>query len=307
MNFEIILHDDASTDKSVEHIRKKFPSVRLIESKKNVGFCVSNNRMVELARGDYILLLNNDAVLFENALETFYMHSQQKNQTQSILGLSQYDAATGELIDIGSNLDPFLNAVPNLNDKHTDVGMIIGACLWIPKSLWHELGGFPEWFHTLAEDMHLCCLARLKGYSVKAISASGFFHWVGKSIGGGKIIKKRLSSSMNRRKLSELNKTYVMILCFPKPVFQLIFPLHILLLIFEGIAISLIKKDINIFNTIYLNLLKSLWKNKKKLAAARKKCQSAENIRISKFFNAFVFMPYKLKMLTKFGIPKLSD
>ena len=42
--------------------------------------------------------------------------------------------------------------------------MVIGACLWIQKGLWEELGGFPEWFGSIAEDMYLCCRARLAGY-----------------------------------------------------------------------------------------------------------------------------------------------
>ena len=37
--------------------------------------------------------------------------------------------------------------------------MVIGACLWIPQGLWTELGGFPEWFESIAEDMYLCCRA----------------------------------------------------------------------------------------------------------------------------------------------------
>ena len=73
--------------------------------------------------------------------------------------------------------------------------MVIGACLWLPKNLWDNLGGFPEWFGSLAEDMYLCCLARLKGVPVKVISTSKFSHWVGRSIGGGKVLNnKRLST-----------------------------------------------------------------------------------------------------------------
>ncbi len=305
-SLEIIVHDDASTDNSVPHIKKKYPFVRLIESKENVGFCVSNNRMVEKARGENILLLNNDAVLFDDALETLYDHSLKDGCDQSILGLSQYDAQTGELIDIGSFFDLFLNAVPNVNEKRRDVGMVIGACLWIPKSLWHTLDGFPDWFHTLAEDMYLCCVARLQGYSVRTVPTSGFFHWVGSSLGGGKIMKNRLSSSINRRRLSELNKTYVMVLCFPGPVFHIVFPIHLFLLLVEGILISLLKRDIVIFKTIYLNVIKTVWKRRRQLFIARRQCQKMKKITLSKFFNQFTLTPYKASMLIKFGVPNLK-
>src|ERR1700741_345371 len=71
-SIEIIVHDDASSDESVTHIRKHYPDVVLIDSPQNVGFCVSNNRMVNAANGTYILLLNNDAELFPDALRTLH-------------------------------------------------------------------------------------------------------------------------------------------------------------------------------------------------------------------------------------------
>ena len=49
---EILIHDDASSDGSVEYIKKKFPEVTLITSERNVGFGISNNHMVVQAKGD---------------------------------------------------------------------------------------------------------------------------------------------------------------------------------------------------------------------------------------------------------------
>ena len=66
---EVIVHDDASTDESKAIVECGYPSVILIESRENVGFCVSTNRMVARARGDYLLLLNNDAELMPGAIE----------------------------------------------------------------------------------------------------------------------------------------------------------------------------------------------------------------------------------------------
>jgi GT2 family glycosyltransferase len=68
--FEVIVHDDASTDGSLQLLRESYPQVAVIESHVNVGFCISNNRMVERANGEYILLLNNDAALMPDALAT---------------------------------------------------------------------------------------------------------------------------------------------------------------------------------------------------------------------------------------------
>ena len=301
---EIIIHDDASTDESVEFIRENFPEVNLIVSKQNVGFCTSNNRMVAQARGRYILLLNNDAILFGDALRKLHDQAIREDKS-SILGLPQYDASTGQLIDYGSLLDPFLNTVPNLNARRLDVGMVIGACMWLPKSLWKELGGFLEWFHSLAEDMCLCSQARLRGYQVKVIRVSGFKHHVGSSLGGGKLIKNRLSTSKGRRFLSERNKSFVIVLTYPRPFFQLIFPLHIFLLVFEGILLAAIKNDLDLWHSIYLSGIKSLWQNRQVLRHLRRSIQKSRRISSLKFFSPFTFMPYKLKMLIKYRIPEI--
>jgi GT2 family glycosyltransferase len=302
---EIIIHDDASTDGSVDYIREKYPEVNLITSVHNVGFCISNNRMVAQARGEYILLLNNDAKLFPNALRALYDHAIKKEDAAGILGLPQYDAITENLIDFGNLLDPFLNTIPNLNSKRSEVGMIIGACLWLPKWLWTELGGFLEYFHSLGEDIYLCCLARLRGYEVEIIQSSGFWHRVGNSLGGGKIVKNKLSTSKGRRSLSERNKSYVIILTYPPLLFYVIFPLHILLLIFEGVALSAIKKDPSLWRSIYWQCLRSQWNNRHLLYRMRKRIQSRRRISERKFLTPFVFIQQKLRMLIKYGLPEI--
>jgi GT2 family glycosyltransferase len=261
--------------------------------------------MVAQAKGEYILLLNNDAKLFPNALSALYDHAIKKEAAAGILGLPQYDAITGNLIDFGNRLDPFLNTIPNLNSKRSEVGMIIGACLWVPKWLWTELGGFLEYFHSLGEDIYLCCLARLRGYEVGIIPSSGFWHRVGSSFGGGKIVKNKLSTSKKRRPLSERNKSYVIILTYPPLLFYVIFPLHILLLMFEGLALSAIKKDPSLWRSIYWQCLRSLWNNRHLLYRMRKRIQSRRRISERKFLTQFVFIHQKLWMLIKHGLPEI--
>lgn len=302
---EIIVHDDCSTDASRQLIRTSFPQVKLITSKENVGFCISNNRMVAVAQGEYILLLNNDAVLHRDALSTLYRAALQYGK--GIFGLAQYDAKTGTLIDIGSFLDPFFNPIPNMDPGQVEVAMIIGACLWLDKDLWNEIGGLPEWFGSMAEDMYICCRARLKGYPVMAFATSGFDHWVGSSFGGGKIQEnRRLSTSLKRRKLSELNKSYVMQLSYPPPLFQLIFPIHLITLLAEGIILALVKFKLQILREIYLNCLVHLFRNRKILQIQRRKIQAERQINLYKFMKPFKWLPHKLTMLMKFGIPKIN-
>jgi GT2 family glycosyltransferase len=303
---EVIVHDDASSDKSTAIVTEKFPTVRLIKSKTNVGFCVSNNRMVAVANGKYILLLNNDAELHTDALSSLFNFALQIKK-DCILGLPQYCKETGKLIDIGSLFDPFLNPVPNNNPSRNNVGMVIGACLWLPKNLWDEIGGFPEWFDSLAEDMYICCCARLRGYPVIAISKSGFNHWVGSNFGGGKIINNAMQTTYRRRALSERNKSYVMFIYYPNPLSFVIIPLHLALLILEGLILSMVKRDGKIWRIIYQPCFKSLWNNRKKIIAHRNKAQSNRQLSLKSFFSVHTFYPHKLIMLFKYGLPKINQ
>jgi GT2 family glycosyltransferase len=302
---EIIVHDDASTDGSVAYIQDHYPSVVLIVSETNVGFCISNNRMVKAASGQYILLLNNDAELYPDAVKSLHIKAQKLEQS-AILGIPQFDAENNRLIDIGSTFDLFLNPIPNVNKDREEVGMIIGACLWLPRSLWDEIGGFPEWFGSLAEDMYLCCVARLWGYPVIAISSSGFKHWVGQSLGGGKILNNRLSTKLSRRIFSERNKTFVLAMTCPSPIIYFVFPLHLTLLLVEGIALSLIKQQWLLFRNIYWACIKTQWNERRRLLDKRNEIQKNRKISLSTHLVVFTLLPYKLKMLIKFGLPNVK-
>lgn len=302
---EILIHDDASSDGSVAYIRSRYPDVKLIESPENVGFCIANNRMAAAALGKYLLLLNNDAALYPDALQTLLSEANRLNQP-AILGLPQYDAASGDLVDIGSLFDPFLNPVPNLNPLRGEVGMVIGACLWVPKGLWDELGGFPEWFGSIAEDMYLCCRARLAGYAVRALAISGYRHWQGRSFGGNRVVDNRLSSTVRRRALSERNKSYVMVLTYPAPLFQLIFPLHLTLLVLEGAALALIKRERALFQDIYLACFRALWDYRHQLISLRKAVRTGAALGLPAFLRVFRFLPYKLEMLLRHGLPDVK-
>ena len=96
--------------------------MEVLASADNVGFSIANNRMVAQARGLYVLLLNNDAALFADALSTF---AQASIETPlAILTLPQYDWESGTLVHRGCLLDPFYNPVPNLDPALPEVGMV---------------------------------------------------------------------------------------------------------------------------------------------------------------------------------------
>ena len=303
--FDIIVHDDSSTDSSLELLATRYPQVEVITSQYNVGFCVSNNRMVEVATGQFILLLNNDAALTPDALETLHKHAMQQS-TQGILTLPQYDWESGALVDRGCLLDPFYNPVPNLDPDRREVAMVIGACLWIPRKLWVKLGGFPEWFESIAEDMQICCQARLAGFPVEVTRQSGYRHRQGVCFGGNRIQGSRLRTTYRRRRLSERNKTFVLLLCTPGWALWGLVPLHLSMLALEGIAVSLLRLDWRLLTEVYWNVPHTLIKMRRLLAKKRSTVQRDSLISPRRYFQPFTFLPHKLRMLLRFGVPRIS-
>lgn len=301
---EIIIHDDASSDGSVAFLREHYPQVELLASGENVGFCVSNNRMVARARGKYVLLLNNDAALFPDALAALISAAEAQEQP-AILTLPQYDWDTGELVDRGCLLDIFYNPVPNLNASRRDVAYGIGACLFLPRALWNELGGFPEWFDSMAEDMYLCCLARLRGLSVVVTQASGYRHRQGRSFGGNRVDAGKLNTTYRRRYFSERNKTAVMVICTPTWLVWPLFALHLAVLVVEGMLLSLLKRNARVWREIYGPALAYGLCEFGTLSARRRKVQRDRRILLRAYLHAFTAMPRKFVLLRRHGVPNV--
>jgi len=303
-SIEIIVHDDASTDESVAWLRRNYPCVDLLSSSENVGFCISNNRMVEHARGTYILLLNNDASLASDALTTL-LGTTLDQHPEGIITLPQYDWESGKLVDRGCMLDPFYNPVPNIDPRQQHVAMVIGACLWIPRALWFELGGFPEWFKSIGEDLYLCCRARLAGYPVQVTANSHYRHRQGTHFGGNRAGAGGLATTYRRRRLSERNKTFAMVLCTPTALLCLVLPLHLLLLTLEGITLSLARHDARLWREVYASVWRMLWKEMPRLRIQRRLVQSTKNTVQLSYSSGFVWRLRKLDLLMRHGAPEI--
>jgi len=67
-DFEIIVVDNDSKDQTAKVIKEKFPQVKLIANKKNLGYSKANNQGLSISQGEYILLLNSDVYIQKNAI-----------------------------------------------------------------------------------------------------------------------------------------------------------------------------------------------------------------------------------------------
>lgn len=84
ISFEVIVSDNGSNDGSVEMIKSEFPQVVLIENNANLGFGAANNRGLKIAKGKYILYLNSDTVLLNNAVKIFFDYWENSPEKEKI-------------------------------------------------------------------------------------------------------------------------------------------------------------------------------------------------------------------------------
>ncbi len=159
-----------------------------------------------------------------------------------------------------------------------------------------------KWFGSIGEDLYWCCRARLAGYPVRVLDRSGYRHQVGRSFGGGKVAAGRLATTYRRRALSERNKGFVMVLTFPTPMFQVVFPLYLLLLLLEGTLLAL-KWDGRFLSEIYGPVFGALMCERRQLWQLRREIQRSGRLGAWRFWSVFQWIPYKLTALIRHGLP----
>ncbi|MBT7035082.1 MAG: glycosyltransferase family 2 protein, partial [Lentimicrobiaceae bacterium] len=89
---EVFVVDNDSIDGSNEMVRKKYPDVKLIANKKNVGFSVANNQAIRISEGEYVLLLNPDTVVEHDTFEKC-INFMDKNPDAGGLGVKMLDGS----------------------------------------------------------------------------------------------------------------------------------------------------------------------------------------------------------------------
>lgn len=305
-SIEVLMHDDCSTDDSVRMVRNQYPKVEILTSETNVGFCISNNRLVERSRGRFVLLLNNDATLRPGSLSRL-LEFAEEGHASDILGMPQFIRGVDYVpMDRGYRTDPFLNPVPVLEPGTHEVAVATGACLWIPRTTWDRIGGFPPWFESVAEDIYLCLAARLIGERVVVLDGPGFDHSVGRNLGGGKVIDGGLRTTTRRRMLSERNKTYAMLCCYPCLALLAIIPMHAVLLFIEAFFLACTGTGLSRVGTIYARIPLSIWRRRQDWIRLRRRLSRQRRRSMSALFSCSTWRPHKLSMLIRHGRPQVD-
>ncbi len=182
-NFEIIFIDNASTDDSINFIKKNYPKIRIIENKTNIGFGHANNLGANKAAGEILFFLNNDTVLGKDTLEKLLIYK--KHNNLNVLGPKILDYY-GKDIHSGHKCTIDYTGYLGYGKK---TFFIDGCALMIGKKDFFKLGGFDEKYFMYSEDIDLCWRAHLYGMNVEICRDSVIRHFAGGT--GGRTQYKR--------------------------------------------------------------------------------------------------------------------
>lgn len=187
----VIVVDNGSTDGSNDVVRKKFPSVQLIEFPDNAGFAGGVNRGIQPAidqGAEYIALLNNDAVAdgywLERLLDTMEANPRAGAVTAKILTADgkRLDS-TGDFYSVWGMPFPRGRGEQDRGQYDNQVTRNIfaasgGASLY-RVSMFQEIGLFDEDFFAYYEDIDIAFRAQLRGWEILYEPAAKVRHYIG--------------------------------------------------------------------------------------------------------------------------------
>ncbi len=173
---EVIVVDNASEDGSREMVKRRFPDVKLVVNETNIGFGAGNNSALPVATGRYVMFLNSDTVVLEDAFRNLVCFAD-ANPDVGIAG--------PKLLNTDGSLQYSCRSYPNLatgffrntplgrllpKNRHTtdyllkdwdhatprDVDWLSGAALMMRRELLDQIGAFDLDYWMYCEDVDLC-------------------------------------------------------------------------------------------------------------------------------------------------------
>ena len=180
-NFEVILVDNNSTDGSMEFVIKNHPNVIVVKLDSNKGFAEPNNIGAKIAKGEYLLFLNNDTITTTNFISEM-IKVLEKDEKIAICQ-SLLLKPDGNIDSSGDFIDK-MGIVYNSKTKTDEIREISsarGACMLMRKKIFDKLGGFDEKFFFSFEDVDLGWRSWILGYKTVVVPQSIVYHSAGKT------------------------------------------------------------------------------------------------------------------------------
>lgn len=216
-NFEVIIVENNSTEKETfeyyEALTQKHGNIKIVTWDGNFNYSAINNFGVSYAKGEYILLLNNDVEIINGScLEEMLMFAQRKDVGAVGAKLYYSDDTVqhaGVILGLGGTAGHahkhFGRSHPGYMARASiaqNLSACTAACLMMRRDVFDEVGGLDESFEVAFNDVDLCMKIRKKGYLVVFTPYAELYHYESKSRGNDSTPEKleRFRGEINRFK-----------------------------------------------------------------------------------------------------------
>jgi len=203
LDFEVIVSDNGSTDRSIPFIREHFPQVRIIENGANLGFARGNNAGIRAALGEFVLILNPDTIIHGKSLQVLVAFADHHPDAGAfgcrVLNRDGSDQGPARPLPsvraylISALCLGFLGRLSGVfgSDTYLDwdgrtereIGYQSGCCVMLRRALLDQLHGFDERFFYHFEETDLCCRVWKAGWRVLFCPEAEITHLGGQSVG----------------------------------------------------------------------------------------------------------------------------
>ena len=198
-NFEMIVVDHGSTDGSIEYIKRYHSWIKPLEKGENLGFAKGNNVGVEEAKGEYVLLLNDDTIVEPDLLEKLVGELKKDKKlgvvqpkivfadSKKLQSAGTFLTSSGFLYHVGYDKNPD----DEKYNKSYEIFSANGSCMLIKHEVLKKVGLFDDDFFLYFEETDFCWRVWLAGYTIKYIPTTSILHK------GGRTTKKLPSGFVN--------------------------------------------------------------------------------------------------------------
>ncbi len=189
---EIIVVDDASSDSSVAFVQENYPAIGVLPLKTNIGFDKACNLGAKVARGNIIVMLNNDAVPEPEWLAALVAGLQRHPEAGAAASKMLLHDQRHQLHNAGDMMG--IDGIPiNRGVWETDRGQydddiwVFGGCggaVAYRREVWEALGGFEESFFMYLEDVDFAWRMQLRGWKTLFVPEARVYHHLSATGGG---------------------------------------------------------------------------------------------------------------------------
>lgn len=200
LSLEIIVVDSASSDNTVDILKRDYPQVRLLTQTENVGYTRGNNIGLEVAQGRHLLLLNPDTEIIGDALTQMVTYldknpdvgiigphtlnsdrtTQSSRRRFPTVGLAFFESTWLQGFAPKLMLDRFY-VTDAADDAVLDVDWVQGSALMARREVYDQIGALDTGYVMFSEEMDWCKRAKLAGWRVVYLGTAQIVHHGGKS------------------------------------------------------------------------------------------------------------------------------